>query len=45
MLLGLDSGDSPFKNTIGVIEDLKDYEAVLQRLATEGIRWHMEVDF
>ena len=27
-----------------VIEDLEDFEAVLSRLAAEGIRWHMAID-
>lgn len=45
MLNELGKGNSPFKNTEGVIEDLKEYENVLQRLELEGIRWHMELDF
>jgi hypothetical protein len=28
-----------------IIEDLKEFESVLGRLGTEGIRWHLAVDF
>jgi hypothetical protein len=28
-----------------IIEDLKAFESVLARLGTEGIRWHLAVDF
>lgn len=45
MLNALESGASPFEDTGGVVEDLKEYEAVLARLETEGVRWHMQADF
>ena len=28
-----------------LIEDLREFESVLSRMATEGIRWHAAIDF
>ena len=45
MLQALEKGAPAFKDTQGVIGDLKEYEVVLSRLEAAGIRWHMQVDF
>jgi hypothetical protein len=35
---------SPPPERASVVEDLREFEAVLARLASEGIRWHMAID-
>ncbi len=39
------SSDLPAPGQSDVIEDLREFEDVLTRLASEGVRWHMAIDF
>jgi hypothetical protein len=34
-----------FADTAGLIEEQNDFDAALSRLAREGVRWHLAVDF
>jgi hypothetical protein len=37
--------DFPNPEPSDLIEDLREFESVLARLAAEGVRWHLAVDF
>jgi hypothetical protein len=40
-------GDNPkaLKDAAAICDDLAEYEAVLERLHKEGVKWHLAVDF
>ena len=33
------------RDSEAIADDLREFESVLDRLATEGVRWHLAVDF
>ncbi|MEO0423017.1 MAG: hypothetical protein AAF184_11810 [Pseudomonadota bacterium] len=44
-LLGkLRAGEAPFANVEKIIEDLEEFERVLERLENERLRWYLSVD-
>jgi hypothetical protein len=45
LLEHLAASPDALQNTDGVAAELKEWQAVLKRAATEGVRWHLEVDF
>jgi hypothetical protein len=45
ILAYLEANPGATSHGLGIIEDLKAFESVLERLGSEGIRWHLAVDF
>ena len=45
LLSYLEANPTDVKDSSGVIEDLRDFESILGRLASEGVGWHLAVDF
>jgi hypothetical protein len=45
LLSYLEANPTEVKDSSAVIEDLKEFESLLGRLAPEGVGWHLSVDF
>jgi hypothetical protein len=45
LLSHLISAPSDRADDVALINDLREYESILTRLAAEGIRWHLAVDY
>ena len=45
LLSYLEANPTAARDSSAVIEDLKDFESILSRLASEGVGWHLAVDF
>jgi hypothetical protein len=45
LLSYLGANPTEVKDSSAVIEDLKEFESILNRLALEGVGWHLSVDF
>jgi hypothetical protein len=45
LLSYLEANPTEVKDSSGLIEDLKEFESLLGRLASEGVGWHLAVDF
>jgi hypothetical protein len=45
LLSYLEANPTEVRDSSALIEDLKEFESVLSRLASEGVGWHLAVDF
>ena len=45
MLRHLAANPTAIRDTVPIVEDLREFESVLARLAEAGIRWHLGVDY
>jgi hypothetical protein len=45
LLSYLEANPAEVPDSSGLIEDLKEFESLLGRLASEGVGWHLSVDF
>jgi hypothetical protein len=45
LLSYLESNPAAVPESAAVVEDLREFESVLSRLASEQVRWHLAIDF